>query len=90
MKLYSGRSLVQLLLPKFRIAMSRTLATGTFQNSLPLNFRGGNRVQPVDSVGEEQAYEPSTGKIFRTGLLFSCPSMINITGKSLQKICMVI
>lgn len=63
MKLYSARPLVQLLLPKFRITMSRTLTTGTFQNSLPLNYRGGSRVQPVDSVGEEQAYEPSTGRV---------------------------
>lgn len=83
MKLYSARPLVQLLLPKFRITMSRTLTTGTFQNSLPLNYRGGSRVQPVDSVGEEQTYEPSTGKIFRTGLLFSSASKLNLKGKSL-------
>lgn len=55
--------LVCLLIPKIRLAMSRSISTGTFQNTQPLNYRGGQRVQPIDSVGQEQAYEPSTGRV---------------------------
>ncbi|KAM4722711.1 4-trimethylaminobutyraldehyde dehydrogenase [Rhinophrynus dorsalis] len=58
--------LVNLLLPNLQLAMSRSIATGTFQNTLPLNYRGGSRVQPIDSVGEEKAYEPSTGRVIAT------------------------
>uniref|UniRef100_A0A8C5QJM1 Aldehyde dehydrogenase domain-containing protein n=1 Tax=Leptobrachium leishanense TaxID=445787 RepID=A0A8C5QJM1_9ANUR len=65
MKLYH----VRLLIPKIRLAMSRSLTTGTFQNTQPLNYRGGKRVQPIDSVGQEQAYEPSTGRVIAT---FDC------------------
>ncbi|XP_053325277.1 4-trimethylaminobutyraldehyde dehydrogenase isoform X2 [Spea bombifrons] len=49
--------------------MSRSISTGTFQNAQPLNYRGGKRVQPIDSVGQEQAYEPSTGRVIAT---FDC------------------
>ncbi|XP_075472914.1 4-trimethylaminobutyraldehyde dehydrogenase isoform X1 [Ascaphus truei] len=60
---------LQLLLPKLRAVMSRSVSTGTFHNDLPLNYRGGTRVQPADTVGQEQAYEPSTGRVIAT---FAC------------------
>ncbi|KAM8930330.1 4-trimethylaminobutyraldehyde dehydrogenase [Pelodytes ibericus] len=63
MKLPKVGPLVHLLVPNIRLAMSRSVSTGTFQNAVPLNYRGGKRVQPIDSVGKEQAYEPSTGRV---------------------------
>ncbi|KAG9466259.1 hypothetical protein GDO78_016909 [Eleutherodactylus coqui] len=62
MKLLGAAPIIRFLIPKLQETMSRTLSTGTFQNSQPLNYRAGSRVQPIDSVGQEQAYEPSTGK----------------------------
>ncbi|XP_053549854.1 4-trimethylaminobutyraldehyde dehydrogenase [Bombina bombina] len=69
MRLQRIGPLVHLLLPKIRFIMSRSISTGTFQNTLPLNYRGGSRTQPVDTVGQEQAYEPSTGRVIAT---FAC------------------
>ncbi|CAH2312752.1 4-trimethylaminobutyraldehyde dehydrogenase [Pelobates cultripes] len=69
MKLPQVGPVLRLLIPNIRLKMSRSLSTGTFQNSLPLNYRGGQRVQPIDSVGKEQAYEPSTGRVIAT---FNC------------------
>lgn len=69
MKLLGTAPIFRFLIPKLQLTMSRTLSTGTFQNSQPLNYRAGNRVQPIDSVGQEQAYEPSTGRVITT---FAC------------------
>ncbi|KAE8611375.1 hypothetical protein XENTR_v10012424 [Xenopus tropicalis] len=69
MSLLRSVPIFKLFVPNLQFAMSRSLTTGTFQNTLPLNYRGGSRVQPVDSVGEEKAYEPSTGRVIST---FAC------------------
>ncbi|XP_073500179.1 4-trimethylaminobutyraldehyde dehydrogenase [Phyllobates terribilis] len=66
MKLIGASPVVRFLIPKLQVTMSRTVSTGTFQNSQPLNYRAGGRVQPVDSVGQEEAYEPSTGRVITT------------------------
>ncbi|NP_001079542.1 aldehyde dehydrogenase 9 family member A1 S homeolog isoform X1 [Xenopus laevis] len=69
MSLLRAGPILNLLVPNLRFAMSRSLTTGTFQNTQPLNYRGGSRVQPIDSVGEEKAYEPATGRVITT---FAC------------------
>uniref|UniRef100_H0WTP3 Aldehyde dehydrogenase domain-containing protein n=1 Tax=Otolemur garnettii TaxID=30611 RepID=H0WTP3_OTOGA len=45
------------------------MSTGTFVVSQPLNYRGGARVEPVDSSGTEKAFEPATGRVIAT---FTC------------------
>ncbi|KAM4642725.1 4-trimethylaminobutyraldehyde dehydrogenase isoform 1-T2 [Discoglossus pictus] len=69
MRLTQVAPLVHLLLPKLRLTMSRSISTGVFQNTKPLNYRGGSRTEPVDTVGQEQAYEPCTGRVIAT---FKC------------------
>ncbi|XP_069593224.1 4-trimethylaminobutyraldehyde dehydrogenase [Ranitomeya imitator] len=63
MKFIGATPIVRFLIPKLLVTMNRTLCTGTFQNCQPLNYRAGGRVQPLDSVGHEEAYEPSTGRV---------------------------
>uniref|UniRef100_F6RRP5 Aldehyde dehydrogenase domain-containing protein n=1 Tax=Monodelphis domestica TaxID=13616 RepID=F6RRP5_MONDO len=43
--------------------------TGSFTVWDALNFRGGSRVEPADSSGTEEAYEPATGRVIAT---FEC------------------
>lgn len=45
-----------------RLAAVAAMSTGTFVQLEPLNYRGGARVEPVDSSGTEKAFEPATGK----------------------------
>lgn len=58
-----------LLLRSPRLVAVATMSTGTFVESRPLNYRGGVRVEPVDSSGTEKAFEPATGRVIAT---FAC------------------
>lgn len=48
------------------LAAVTAMSTGTFVQLDPLNYRGGVRVEPVDSSGTEKAFEPATGRVIAT------------------------
>ncbi|KAM7336228.1 hypothetical protein ACRRTK_004721 [Alexandromys fortis] len=57
------------------------MSTGTFVQLEPLNYRGGARVEPVDSSGTEKAFEPATGRVIAT-LQCSGEREVNLAVKS--------
>lgn len=62
------------------LAAVAAMSTGTFVQLEPLNYRGGARVEPVDSSGTEKAFEPATGN--RAGRGWSGLSLALCTGSA--------